>query len=62
MAPYSLSSGIACKLIADYHAPIIPASDTDLIHLILSEVHCSALGGHLSYDKMYAAVRARFYW
>lgn len=48
-----MRNGIACRLIGDYYAPIIPASDTDLIRLICLEVHSSGLGGHLGYDKMY---------
>ena len=53
---------MACKLVGDYHAPVIPTSDGDLIRLILLEVHSSGLGGHLGFDKMYHFVKTRFFW
>ena len=43
--------GVLCKLLGDYYAPVIPPSATELISAILSELHASALGGHLSFKK-----------
>ena len=46
----------------DYYAPIIPVSDSALVDAILSELHASALGGHLSFRKMLDLCKSRFYW
>ncbi len=44
---------MACRLVSDYYAPIVPPSDYDMIAAILSELHASSLGGHLSFKKMF---------
>ncbi len=46
----------------DKFCPIVPASDNDLVDAILGELHASALGGHLSFRKMFDLCKARFYW
>ena len=42
--------------------PVVPKGDTDMIDVILRDLHASALGGHLSVRKLLAKVRRRFYW
>ena len=59
---WSVRNGVYCKLIGDYHAPIVPACDRELVHVILLELHASALGGHLAYRKMYDLAKSRFWW
>ena len=49
---YSYRMGVLCRLIGDYYAPVIPPTASELIRAILSELHASALGGHLSFKKM----------
>ena len=51
-----------CRLIGDYYAPVIPPSDSDLITALLSELHGSVLGGHISFRKMLAMCKTRFWW
>ena len=51
-----------CKLVKDYHAPIIPVGATDFKKLIMLEVHSSALGGHLGLFKMKKILEKRFCW
>ena len=50
------------RLINDYYAPVVPASDRELVNVILLELHASALGGHLAYRKMYDLCKSRFWW
>ena len=58
----SYRMGVLCKLLGDYYAPVIPPNDDVLIESILSELHSSALGGHLSFKKMLAICKKRFWW
>ncbi len=51
---YAVRNGILCKLVGDYHAPVIPPTDDDLKRLIMLEVHSSGLGGHVAFKKMYS--------
>ena len=53
---------VLCKLIGDYFAPVLPPNNHELISAVLSELHGSALGGHLSFKKMLALCKKRFYW
>ena len=53
---------MVCKLIKDHYAPVVPPNDHDLKHVIMLELHSSALGGHLSVAKMHTALKSRFYW
>ena len=59
---FAVRSGVFCKLVNDYHAPIIPVGANDLKKLILLEVHSSALGGHLGLFKMKRLLEKRFHW
>ena len=59
---FAVRNGIFCKLINDYHAPIVPVTATDFKKLILLEVHASALGGHLGLFKMHKLIEKRFFW
>ena len=40
------------KLVADNFCPVIPGSDTNLKHVIMRDIHASALGGHMGVKKM----------
>ncbi len=42
--------------------PVVPRSDSVLIRLILRELHCSVLGGHVGPKKLLGLVRSRFFW
>ena len=42
--------------------PILPSSDRDLVFAVLSELHNTPLGGHLSVRKMYDLCKTRFWW
>ena len=59
---FAVRNGVYCKLIQDYHAPIIPATAMDFKKLIFLEVHSSALGGHLGLFKMRKLLEKRFAW
>ncbi|MDY6966902.1 MAG: integrase zinc binding domain-containing protein, partial [Halobacteriota archaeon] len=50
------------KLVDDHFCPVIPDSSSSSVHVILSDLHNSALGGHLGFKKLLKAVSARFYW
>jgi Integrase zinc binding domain len=51
-----------CKLINDTFCPIVPDSKSSSVVVILSDLHNSALGGHLGFKKLLKAVSTRFYW
>lgn len=51
-----------CKLVGDNFCPVIPSDDFELISVICSDAHSSALGGHLGDRKMLAFLKKRFYW
>ena len=59
---FAVRNGVYCKLVKDYHAPIIPVGATDLKKLIFLEAHSSALGGHLGLFKMKRLLEKHFYW
>lgn len=42
--------------------PVIPSDDVSLIQIILSDLHSSALGGHMGPKKMLALLKKRAYW
>lgn len=46
----------------DVFCPIIPNDDLELITVICSDAHSSALGGHLGTRKMLQFIKSRFYW
>ena len=46
----------------DHFCPIIPDVNSTTIDVILSDLHASALGGHLGRRKLLAEVQRRFYW
>jgi Integrase zinc binding domain len=48
--------------VGDTFCPVIPTSDSTSINVILSDLHSSALGGHLGFKKLLKAVSTRFYW
>ncbi len=51
-----------CRLVEDVYVPVLPNLDKELVDAVCSELHNSALGGHLSVRKMYALCRVRFWW
>ena len=51
-----------CKLVGDHFCPIIPDPDSTTVHVILADLHESALGGHVGRRKLLALAQARFYW
>lgn len=53
--------GVLCKIVGDTFCPVIPRNGT-LVPVILRELHCSALGGHLGKAKLLESVKKRFYW
>jgi Integrase zinc binding domain len=55
---------LLCKLIDDHFCPVVPdsSSSSSSISVILSDLHNSALGGHLGYKKLLKLVSTRFYW
>ena len=46
----------------DTFCPVIPTSDSTSINVILSDLHSSALVGHLGFKKLLKAISTRFYW
>ena len=58
---YQYRDKVLCKLVEDVFVPVVPPRE-DLINAILTELHASALGGHLSEKKLLQKVRSRFYW
>ena len=53
---------LLCKLVDDNFCPVVPTVGSSSINVILSDLHNSSLGGHLSYKKLLKAVSKRFYW
>ena len=51
-----------CKLVDDTFCPVIPEASSSSVDVILSDLHNSALGGHLGFRKLLQAVSKRFYW
>lgn len=49
---FQFREDVLCKLVADEFCPVIPKSDVALIHCILSDLHSSALGGHVGPKKL----------
>ena len=41
-----------CKLIDDHFCPVIPVDNKQLINVILADLHCSGLGGHVGPRKL----------
>ena len=59
---FQFRNRLLCKLIDDHFCPVIPTSGSSSVNVILSDLHNSALGGHLGYKKLLKAVLKRFYW
>ena len=59
---FAVRNNVYCKLIADYHAPIIPVLASDFKKLVFLELHASALGGHLGLFKMKKLIEKKFVW
>ena len=57
-----LRHGVLCRSVGSVSVPVIPRGDRALIQLVLRELHCSVLGGHLGPKKLLALVKTRFYW
>ena len=41
-----------CKLVGDHFCPVLPDNTSSTIDVVLSDLHSSALGGHLGYRKL----------
>lgn len=57
-----LRHGVLCRTVDSVSVPVVPRGDRALVQLILRELHCSVLGGHLGPKKLMALLRTRFYW
>lgn len=49
---YVYRNDILCKLVGDTFCPIIPDPESSTVHVILSDLHSSALGGHFGLKKL----------
>jgi hypothetical protein len=49
---FQYRNGLLCKLIDDHFCPVLPDPSSSSIHVILSDMHNSALGGHLGFKKL----------
>ena len=58
---FQFRDGVLCRLTNDIFTPVIPPRQ-ELIDTILSQLHSSALGGHLSEKKLLQKVKRRFFW
>ena len=45
-------NGILCKLVQDHFCPILPDNKSSTVQVLLSDLHSSALGGHLGFKKL----------
>ena len=45
-------NGILCKLVHDHFCPVLPDNKSSTVQVLLSDLHSSALGGHLGYRKL----------
>lgn len=52
---------LLCKLVDKDLCPVVPDSSRGSVHVILSDLHNSALAGHLGFGKLLKAVSLRFY-
>ena len=59
---FQYRNGLLCKLIDDHFCPVIPDRSSSSVHVVLSDLHNGALGGHLGFIKLLKIVSARFYW
>ena len=41
-----------CKLVDDHFCPVLPDATSSSVHVVLSDLHNSALGGHLGFKKL----------
>ena len=46
----------------DHFCPVIPDRSSSCVQVVLSDLHSSALGGHLGFKKLLKAVSKRFFW
>ena len=51
---YQFRNGLLCKLVGDHFCPIIPDSNSTTVHVVLADLHESALGGHVGRRKLLA--------
>ncbi len=57
---YQFRNGLLCKLIDAHFCPVIPDRGSSSVQVVLSDLHNSALGGHLGFKKLLKLVSARF--
>lgn len=50
------------RLVGDKWVMVLPGDAHELRLAVLSELHASALGGHMGRRKLEMQVRQRFYW
>ena len=46
----------------DHFCPVIPDRSSSSVQVVLSDLHSSALGGHLGFKKLLKTVTKRFFW
>ena len=46
----------------DHFCPVIPSRDSTTVRVILSDLHGSALGGHVGRKKLLDLAKKRFFW
>ena len=59
---YVWRNDVLCKLVGDHFCPVLPDNQSSTIDVVLSDLHSSALGGHLGYRKLLKLVQSRFYF
>ena len=59
---FEFRNGLLCKLVADHFCPVLPDCHSNTVRVVLSDLHSSALGGHLGYRKLLKLASSRFYW
>jgi hypothetical protein len=53
---------VLVKLVGDTFCPVVPTDAHELLAVIMSDLHASALGGHMGPKKMLSLLQKRFYW
>ena len=59
---YVYRDHVLCKLVGDHFCPILPSKDSSTVEIVLSDMHASALGGHLGARKLLKLVSRKFYF
>ena len=49
---FQYRAGLLCKLVDDHFCPVLPDPHSSSVSVVLSDMHNSALGGHLGYKKL----------